>query len=592
MCLLYIFYRSHHTHFPQIYKLQNEFDNDLNIEEQKIFTSNKANEKFIRDILISLQVFLTFEIILSPKYVILPTCLIQLLGGPLLLIIPWSLSAFIIGVSQCAVYTSKLLRYKKKNTISQLSIYSFASGDCEALDYDILVVSKFELSFWMITSILDLALSGFSIFVEVILITMVFISPDHIVTTGWEEQYNLAITEIIFCSISVLCRISIIILIILLYRSKNIISNAIIDKKVYSNYSIIEKLFAAFAFLGCFTSLIFCSIVLHDFLRYSYYQSASKAAYTNCDEMINEYCSLPFPSYVWLKDDPSTESGLRVNIQSSTLPYTKTGKFISGEYLNNFDGFSISSPLLWYLEDVDESQFISYRNIGQSVILNSTSLIINVDSGELHPHFAELDYLNPGDNKIAYLQPSKSLMYNTHYVVVIKALRSSSTQQMIATVPLLQEYISAYENQTTYVANSNVNQQRYERFTTTIFPILQSIGVNMNELQIVWDFHTTSRSSLLSPIVSVHNVTLSRVGEVLGVTKDEIYQDVSDFIETLESTQDIQENDLKGGVQSSDWLYRSTLTSQQTCDNSADTIMASAVYYRINVPWFLHSLKV
>ena len=53
----------------------------------------------------------------------------------------------------------------------------------------------------------------------------------------------------------------------------------------------------------------------------------------DCDPLVPSYCTFPFPSNVWLKDDPSTPTGKRVNLGAASLPVSASGKKTTPERL-------------------------------------------------------------------------------------------------------------------------------------------------------------------------------------------------------------------------------------------------------------------
>lgn len=69
---------------------------------------------------------------------------------------------------------------------------------------------------------------------------------------------------------------------------------------------------------------------------------------------------------------------LKVSMPARTLPYTKRGVHVKGEYLNQYDGYSVSASLLWYLPGLREEEFISFQNIQWSLLPNSTTLLIDL----------------------------------------------------------------------------------------------------------------------------------------------------------------------------------------------------------------------
>ena len=242
-----------------------------------------------------------------------------------------------------------------------------------------------------------------------------------------------------------------------------------------------------------------------------YVLKAKEASYSICDPMVPEICSLPFPSAFWLDESNETATGYQVNVGSSTLPFLKSGKHQSASQLNQFDGFSVSGPILWNLDGFsDISQLTSAENIEGSVKNISTSLILDLNSGVLFPHFSERDdlYKGPLGKRLFYSVPAKSLAYSTRYLVVIHSLKQSNGDLYPAS-KLANKYISAY-----ITGGSIPDDPRYLRFSHPqdgAFVILQNLGVAVENIQLIWDFHTVSEAFSLRKIRYYKDRTISRM---------------------------------------------------------------------------------
>lgn len=538
-----------------------------------------------------------------------------------------------------------------------------------------LTMTNGEVILWITACILDIILSIFSIVIGFILLIVCLTEADGLVVRGYESQYAAIVAETIFCVLSLIARLGFIIVIIFLrfnlpqlrslspwviWQSQllssaraeeassatstgvdvvdmsntntntntNIISSSADAVIRNNNLSSISWYYAvsrnsiiytskvastiisfSFALLG----LVYTSININYAVSYSNYRSIDKVTYSNCDNMVSQYCSLPFPTFTYLTNvsDPNTNrqtdmqvsgTGYTVNVpKTGTFPYSKRGQFVDVTFMNRYDGFSVSAPLLWYLPNVIESQLINFQNIAHSVLLNSTTLIVDLSTGEFHPHFTELDYFStPGQEKILYTQPATSLRYNTHYAMVVQGLTTGSSSGTSSTLlpssPLLQSYIKVFsQNQSSYVSDSIVDSLRYQRFKTSVFPVLNTIGVQLSRTQLIWDFHTASRGSLLQSLLSVHNSTLARVGQMLNLTSEELNEGATEYVSQLQPTSSSSSgssSSIDKNLFSKSDIYRLIKYTQGTCSDASSGTMALTAYYRINVPWYLDSVKV
>ena len=99
-----------------------------------------------------------------------------------------------------------------------------------------------------------------------------------------------------------------------------------------------------------------------------------------------------------------------------------------------------------------------------------------------------------------------------------------------------------------------------------------------------------SMSSLLQPLKDIYNSTLERVGIQLDIPKDVITNELHQVV-----FGDYDNFNRKGNANGRGDVrdtYYKIAEDFSSCDNAGPTDMASRLYYRINVPWYLNTLKV
>ncbi|MCA9605496.1 MAG: hypothetical protein KC619_07865 [Myxococcales bacterium] len=114
----------------------------------------------------------------------------------------------------------------------------------------------------------------------------------------------------------------------------------------------------------------------------------------DCEALVPEYCALPFPSDYWLVDDSSTASGHRVNLGETTLPRSRTPprQHSDPTPVNTRDGWSVNGSILAYLPGAYPTGLPDPLHIEDSLAADSPTVLIDAETGERVPHFAELDY--------------------------------------------------------------------------------------------------------------------------------------------------------------------------------------------------------
>ena len=320
---------------------------------------------------------------------------------------------------------------------------------------------------------------------------------------------------------------------------------------------------ALLALLG----FIFVVIATHLTLAYSVYTTDKNVDYSHCEPMLaTGPCAVPFPSSHWLESDTtSLVTGVRIRMAPNTLPYTKRGAHLTPNLMNTMDGFSLLSPLLWHLDNevVMNSQLVPFTDIAKSLLSNSTTLLLHVESGELHPHFSEVDKIEtltdsldekdaPTSTQLSYMMPATTLLPNATYVAVVKGLTGSGGRTLAATARTA-EYVTAYLGGS---MSTVAGDARYNRFAASggAFPLLESLGVNLDDVQLLWDFRTASTNTSQTDLQNMKRLVEERMDAALA------------------------QDPTGAGL----WERTMDMTEKGFCAGG---------YYRLSVPWFLESEK-
>jgi hypothetical protein len=432
------------------------------------------------------------------------------------------------------------------------------------------------LAMWSVVDILLSLLSAISSFLFVFL---TFSDADGGIAEGWVEGYVLMFLSGVCCLLSIVLRVAIV---VYCFRFRyRVAARAAVEVEasgpgssrvafapktpVSLKRNTLRFVFFLFSIASLVTGILFCSLSLHDFLRSQYYLPSSvqsslhgDASDERCDPMDPLLCMLPFPSSHYLQSSVSTATGYSVDITDDMLPMLKKGKRYDSSFIRVHDGFSVSSLLLWYLSPhVNSDQLVSYNYINDSLLINSsTTLLINSQSWELHPHFSEKDYIDTESDKLSYLAPAKALQYDTTYIAVVKGLTDSSGQ-LLPPAAVLQDYLQDYRLNLTAADKSRVarDAKRYTYYSLEVFPRLEEMGVQLSEVQLLWDLHTASQSSLLHNLAPMYNLTTSLVQEK---------------------------------IQNKEKLYKKISSTSEKCTGTVFSSKTRSVHYTLSVPWYLH----
>ena len=163
----------------------------------------------------------SFAICFLVKNVLLPIVLIDLFGGPLFIVAPWSMFLMIGGVILCHLccYPMKNESSAKNNWVDHasgiLTIISFQTGN---FSHHLFVrsESEFLISSWLVTLIFlwclgDFILTCITLGICLVIVLIFFVDVDGLIVVGWYHSYKIAIAEIVVCVISMFCSMVIVI---------------------------------------------------------------------------------------------------------------------------------------------------------------------------------------------------------------------------------------------------------------------------------------------------------------------------------------------------------------------------------------------
>jgi len=125
-----------------------------------------------------------------------------------------------------------------------------------------------------------------------------------------------------------------------------------------------------------------------------------------CNPLGGASCITPWPSALYERDDGSTFTGVRLDIPTGALPTNLDNIPIDPAPFNERDGFSPVAPILVaFPGGVDAAQLVPYTNYPASVTADSPTVLLNMNTGDLVEHFAEVDVRAEGGATSASVEP-------------------------------------------------------------------------------------------------------------------------------------------------------------------------------------------
>jgi hypothetical protein len=237
-----------------------------------------------------------------------------------------------------------------------------------------------------------------------------------------------------------------------------------------------------------------------------------------CDPIDPSRCGFPFPNLVFTAADASTATGRRVALSDRLPPEHESGLRALPDAWNVADGFSTGTPMMTFLPGATTAGLAGPDDIGASVAEGASTIILDVETGERVPHFAELDHSTVDDARRALLlRPVVPLAPARRYVVALRSVVDASG----VVVPRSPAFAAVA---------AGAGGARAAAFDD-IFSHLATAGWARDEVQIAWDFVTASLHSSTRRLLSMRDAALERIAEDgLEVAITSVDEDYSDDI--------------------------------------------------------------
>lgn len=218
-----------------------------------------------------------------------------------------------------------------------------------------------------------------------------------------------------------------------------------------------------------------------------------------CETLSSRSCLLPFPSDEYTVADTTTPTGLRVAIPEGQLANVG-GQTLDPTEWNRNDGFSPSAAMLVHTPGLDptKTHLVDENHIEESLTPESATVVVNLDTGALVPHWAEIDsHATSAEDALVIIRPAISLTESRRFGVAIRNVKNAAGDALDPTI----EFKVLRDNNPT-------NEPRIEERRSdaeTLFAALANAGVNRADTYMAWSFTVASPTSLAGRALSMRD---------------------------------------------------------------------------------------
>lgn len=226
-----------------------------------------------------------------------------------------------------------------------------------------------------------------------------------------------------------------------------------------------------------------------------------------CDNLDESACLLPFPSDFFRKEGGPYGQAHHLDFGPKMPMQEETEVRVDPKAFEAHDGFPIVPAITFALEGASTKGAPSLEDVGASTRADSKTLIIDTTTGALVPHWAELDYqAEDAGKRVVQLRVADALAHDRRYVVAVRRLVDDGGRL----VPATRGFAALRDKTRTNVAGID---ERRVRFEAEIFGVLEKLHVDRADLQLAWDFTTTTERDSTSRLLTVADRLYAAIGD-------------------------------------------------------------------------------
>jgi predicted acyl esterase len=246
-----------------------------------------------------------------------------------------------------------------------------------------------------------------------------------------------------------------------------------------------------------------------------------------CDALDGTACMLPFPSDHFTAADPSTPTGLRLDLPAAGTPLN-TGEPLPGApridprrvdptEWNRNDGFSPGATVMTYVEGLDLQETFGMAEGVEladrpnlSMAADAPIVLVDLDTGERWPYYGELD-AHPGavaaDEQVLIIRPLVNFTPGHRYGVAMRDLKDGAGQDITAG-----DVFAWYRDGAEGDAPHGADEARATE-VDALLDDMEDLGVDREDLYLAWDFTVSSSQNLTGRALAIRDEAFAELGD-------------------------------------------------------------------------------
>ena len=235
-----------------------------------------------------------------------------------------------------------------------------------------------------------------------------------------------------------------------------------------------------------------------------------------CDPTDTAACLLPFPNDFFTVEDPTTDTGRRVDFHPLAMPRNVYNKPIDPTEWNRNDGFSPGTPVITLVPGLDAAKtgLPPITDIARSLAADSPVVIVNAETGERHPFWSEIDgNVIPGEEPVLITRPAVNFDEGARYVVGLRGMRDAAGN-LIAPNPVFRERRDELAPKKENPGKGKGQDKHGDKvLKDPVFGPLARAGVQPQELFLAWTFTIASERNLTERVLHMRDDAFASIGD-------------------------------------------------------------------------------